>query len=289
MQAHPTCVLDCENELGECPIWCPTDQVLWWIDVARPTLWRFDPASGAQDSWSLPKPPTAIAMRRRGGLLILFRRGYALVETPQPGATIEQTHSLELGDERFNDGKVDPAGRMWVGSMDRKLKNPIGRLYRFAPETGLHPVDEGFILSNGLGWSPDARTQYFAETRSRNIYSYDYDKASGAIGPRRVFATIDGDGGPDGLTIDAKGHVWVAIFGSGAIHRYRPNGTLALRLNLPIAHPTSCTFGGEDLRTLYITSSRMSIEGDAQRMPQAGGLWAVRLDLAGQPETRLYD
>jgi sugar lactone lactonase YvrE len=143
------------------------------------------------------------------------------------------------------------------------------------------------VLSNGLGWSPDARTQYFAETHSKRIYRYDYDKATGALGPRRVFATVEGEGGPDGLTVDAEGHVWVAIFGNGAIHRYRPDGILALSLELPFDHPTSCTFGGEDLRTLYITSSRLSIEGHAQRTPQAGGLWSVRLDVAGQPEERL--
>jgi Gluconolactonase len=287
MHAQPTCVLACDNDLGECPIWCPTTRRLWWIDVARPTLWRFDPATGASESWPLPKPPAAIALRRSGGLLILFRRGYAVIDAPSLGTAIKQTHTLDLGDERFNDGKVAPDGRMWVGSMDRGMKSPIGRLYRFAPDDGLQTMDEGFVLSNGMGWSPDGRTLYFAETRSKRIHRYDRDPASGAIGTRRLFATLDGDSAPDGLTVDAAGHVWVAAFGGGAVHRYRPDGTLALRLSLPVEHPTSCTFGGEDLRVLYITSARRGIEGNARPTPQAGGLWAVRLDVAGLPETRL--
>ncbi|MBK4720915.1 SMP-30/gluconolactonase/LRE family protein [Azospirillum sp. YIM DDC1] len=291
MHAQPTCVLACDNELGECPIWCPTTRRLWWIDVARPTLWRFDPATGASENWPLSKPPAAIALRRSGGLLILFRRGYALIDAPPPGAAIGQTHGLDLGEERFNDGKVAPDGRMWVGSMDRALKSPIGRLYRFTPDdgadSGLQPMDEGFVLSNGLGWSPDGRALYFAETRSKHVYKYDRDPVSGAIGTRQLFTTLDGEGVPDGLTVDAAGHIWIAAFGGSAVHRFRPDGSLASRTALPVEHPTSCTFGGDDLRVLYITSARRGIEGNARAMPQAGGLWAVRLDVAGLPETPL--
>ncbi|MDC3991896.1 SMP-30/gluconolactonase/LRE family protein [Pseudomonas aeruginosa] len=289
MQIQFTCVVDCSNELGECPLWSPTENVLWWIDVANPALWRFNPSTNRSDNWPLPKPPTVIALRENGGLLIVFRRGYALIDSLEPGAVIDQQHQLELGDERFNDGKVDRMGRMWVGTMDRKLTRPIGQLYRFNIGHDMEAVDQGFVLSNGIGWSPDATTMYFAETHSKSVYAFDYALHTGAVTNRRVFARIENEGGPDGLTVDSAGNVWVAVFGGGAIYKFSPCGRLLDRLITPIAHPTSCTFGGTDLQTLYITSSRMSLEGqESTDSKYSGGVWAVRInDHRGQPENLL--
>lgn len=279
MSAEVSCVIDCANELGECPLWSPKDNVLWWIDVAKPTLWRFDPARNTTSSWPLPKPPTVLALRENGGLLIVFRRGYALVDALEPGTLIEQQYASDLAEERFNDGKVDRLGRMWVGTMDRKLSRPIGQLYRLSIDQPVQAVDQGFVLSNGIGWNPESTLMYFAETHSKNIYVFDYDLKNGTAINRRVFANIGGEGGPDGLTVDVYGNVWVAVFGGGAIYKYAPDGQLTQQLAFPTAHPTSCTFGGADLQTLYITSSRMSLEGESSTdSAQAGGMWAVQID-----------
>lgn len=291
MSADVTCAIDCKNELGECPLWSPKDNVLWWIDVAKPTLWRFDPARNTTSSWPLPKPPTVLALRENGGLLIIFRKGYALVDALEPGMLIEQQHELDLAEERFNDGKVDRLGRMWVGTMDRKLKRPIGQLYRLSLHQPVQAVDRGFVLSNGIGWNSESTLMYFAETHSKNIYVFDYDLQNAMATNRRVFANTAGEGGPDGLTVDAHGNVWVAVFGGGAIYQYAPDGQLIQKLAVPTAHPTSCTFGGPDLRTLYITSSRMSLEGEASTgTAHAGGVWAVQISNSrGQIEAFLAE
>jgi sugar lactone lactonase YvrE len=208
-----------------------------------------------------------------------------MLGVPVPGSSIEQQQQLDLGEERFNDGRVDHSGRLWVGTMDRQLSRPIGRLYRFDAGSP-RAVDQGFVLSNGIGWSPDSSVMYFAETHSRRVYTFDYDLGSGSARNRGVFVQMTGPGGPDGLTVDAQGNVWVAVFGGGAIEQYRPDGTLARRLVLPFKHPTSCTFGAHDLQTLFITTSSMGLAGEPSAGPvPAGGVWAMRVDDAvGQRE-----
>ncbi|EHK76512.1 putative senescence marker protein-30 (SMP-30) [Sinorhizobium meliloti CCNWSX0020] len=284
------CIVDCRNTLGECPLWSAEDQCLWWIDVADPRLWKFVPSSLEVSSWRLTKPPAALVLRPEGGLLVIFRKGFSVIDRLQPGDVIDQEHPLNLGEDRFNDGRVDAAGRIWIGSMDRKLVRPLGRLYSFSEGT-LSPMDEGFALSNGIGWSPDWRTMYFAETQARSIYAYEFDLDRGAISNRRIFASTSGEGGPDGLCVDSDGNVWVAVFGGGRIERYSPSGEPLGPLELPNAHPTSCTFGGRELDTLFVTSSTMKIDGGSvgeQEFP--GGLWSVRLpNVNGQLEAVLKD
>ncbi|WP_063719371.1 SMP-30/gluconolactonase/LRE family protein [Paraburkholderia xenovorans] len=290
MQTTPTlaCAVDCHNVLGESPIWSPLEQALWWIDVANPTLWRHDPASGALDQWSLPRPPAVIALRRNGGLLLLFRRGYLLLDRPAPGDIIAEPVPFALDADRLNDGKVDQAGRMWVGSLARDLVSPVGQLYRFGTDRALHPVDRGFTLSNGIGWSPMQTTMYFADTHSKTVHAYDFECTSGTLANRREFIRISGHGGPDGLTVDANGNVWVAVFGAGAVHCYRPDGVLARAIELPTAFPTSCTFGGPGLDTLYVTSASMNLDGEAvSGTASTGAVWAVEAVGPGQPESLL--
>jgi len=285
--SEAVCRVTSANELGECPIWCPFERVLYWIDVARPRLWKHDPASGQSQHWSLPKPPVAIALRKSGGLLIAFRSGLMLAEHAGAALVPLPWGTAELGEGRFNDGKVDRAGRFWIGSLDRKLRDPIGKLYRLGAAGILEAVDQGHTLSNGIGWSPDDRYLYFAETQTRNIYRYDFDLESGRVSNRIVFASVeDGPGGPDGLTVDRAGDVWSVIFDRGCINRYRPDGSLAQTLLLPVTRPTSCTFGGDGLETLYVTSARTGLSERAlAAQPQAGGVWAIETGRTGQAES----
>jgi sugar lactone lactonase YvrE len=274
------CVVDCRNQLGEGALWCPLEQRLWWIDIQKPTLWRLQPG-GAVQHWPLPKPPGSFALRKDGGFLFAFRSGLATLD--KPGAEVKWLPGLEPGDERFNDGKCDRAGRFWAGTMDRKLGSAIGRLYRVAPDFKLEAMDRGFTISNGIGWSPDNRTMYFTDTPSRRIYRYDFDAASGTIANRRVFVEVDpGDGGPDGMTVDAEGCVWSAQFDRWCVNRYDPDGKLERSVRLPVQRPTTCMFGGPDLDTLYITSAAMGL-GDQKN---AGGLFALDPGVRGLPEPR---
>jgi sugar lactone lactonase YvrE len=149
-------------------------------------------------------------------------------------------------------------------------------------------VDRGFTIANGIGWSPDDRTMYVTDTHARRIYRYDFDRATGRAANRQVFVEIEpGAGGPDGLTVDADGHVWSAQFDRGCIDRYRPDGRLESRIELPVQRPTSCTFGGADLDTLYVTSARMDLTPDAlAAQPESGGLFALVPGVRGIPEPR---
>ena len=268
--SHARCVVECGNVLGEGAIWCAREELLWWIDIATPTLWRFAPRSGEVAHWPLPKPPGSFALREGGGFLFAFRSGFATLEEPGAEPKWLEPAGLELGEERFNDGKTDRAGRFWAGTLDRKLSRPIGKLYRLERGFRVASMDQGFTISNGIGWSPDDRTLYFTDTPSRRIYCYDFDRASGEIAKRRVFVEAEpGPGGPDGLTVDAEGGVWSAQFDRGCVHRYAPDGKLERSVRLPVQRPTSCMFGGAELATLYVTSASMELASQ----PQAGGLF----------------
>jgi L-arabinonolactonase len=282
------CVVDCRNALGEGPLWCPIKRDLWWIDISRPSLWRFDPASSLHESWPLPKPAGSFALRKDGGFLFAFRAG--LVTLDHPGGKLDwlEPAGLDLGDSRFNDGKTDRAGRFWAGTFDRRLAYSIGTLYRVEPGFRVTAMDRGFKLSNGIGWSPDNRTMYFTDTPSKRIYAYDFELASGSVTNRRTFVEVAaGHGGPDGMTVDAEGYVWSAQFDRGCVNRYAPDGRLERTVRLPVQRPTSCMFGGPDFETLFITSARMDLDERALgEQPLAGGVFALEPGVKGLPETR---
>ncbi|MFN2644110.1 MAG: SMP-30/gluconolactonase/LRE family protein [Burkholderiales bacterium] len=282
------CVVDCRNVLGEGALWCVREQVLWWIDIANPALWRFEPRSGAVSHWPFAKPPGSFALREKGGFLFAFRAGFATLERPGGELKMLEPAGLELGDERFNDGRCDRAGRFWAGSMDRKLSRAIGALYRLDPSLLVTAMDRGFTISNGIGWSPDDRTMYFTDTPSCRIYRYDFDAASGAIGERLVFVQAEaGQGGPDGMTVDAEGCVWSAQFDRWCINRYTPDGKLERSVRLPLQRPTSCAFGGPELATLYVTGACIGLdEATLAKQPYAGGVFPIDVGVKGLPEPR---
>ena len=282
------CVVDCRNVLGEGALWCPREQRLWWIDIASPSLWRFEPRSGRVEHWPLPKPPGCFALRKDGGFLIAFRNGFATLSEPGGELRWPDIPGLTLGDERFNDGKVDRAGRFWTGTLDRKLGAAIGQLYRVEPGLRVAAMDRGFTISNGIGWSPDDQAMYFTDTPSHRIYRYNFDAATGQIANRRVFVEVEpGHGGPDGMTVDAQGYVWSAQFDRWCINRYAPDGKLDRSLHMPVQRPTTCMFGGSDLSTLYVTSARMDLAADAlAAQPHAGGVFALEPGVRGLPEPR---
>jgi sugar lactone lactonase YvrE len=277
-----TCVVDGKNVLGEGALWCPREQRLWWIDISKPSLWSWRPRTGEVEHWALPKPPGSFALRERGGFLFAFRSGLATLE--KPGAELEWLEIPGLGDERFNDGKTDRAGRFWAGTMDRKLGSAIGGLYRIEAGFRVRAMEKNFVtIANGIGWSPDDRTMYFTDTPSRRIYRYDFDRARGEVTNRRVFVEVErGHGGPDGMTVDAEGFVWSAQFDRWCVNRYAPDGRLERTVRLPVQRPTTCMFGGADLSTLFVTSASFDVEGQAQ----AGGVFALEPGVRGLPEPR---
>jgi sugar lactone lactonase YvrE len=276
------------NLLGEGPLWCAREQALWWIDARGPSLWRWDSESGGVQSWRLPKLPATLALLEDGDLLIVFRSRFAVLLRSDEALRWLDTPRIPSADERFNDGKVDRRGRFWVGTIDRALSRPLGGLYCF-DASGVRAVDAGFALSNGIGWSPDDRTLYFAETRERRVYRYDFDPHTGTASNRRIFVELpEGGGVPDGLTVDADGGVWCALFGRSCINRYWSDGTLDRSIPLPVSRPTSCAFGGRDMRTLFITTARFGLDGEQLAAePHAGAVLAVDVPETGLVEPRI--
>jgi len=189
---------------------------------------------------------------------------------------------------RFNDGRTDPRGRFWAGSMNENRDANTACLYRLDPDLEVTAMIPDIMISNGLAWSPDARTMYHSDTPARTVWMWDFDVATGAIANRRVFARFDGDKDrPDGAAVDSEGCYWSAFYGAGKVVRLSPRGKRIAEYPLPALAPTMCAFGGPDLKTLYVTSARQRREAEElARLPLSGGLFAMRVDVAGMPEPK---
>ena len=277
--------LSLRPDLGESPVWHRGEGALYWVDVRKPTINRFDPETGRNEEFIAPEPVHAIALTRSHRLLAVLEASLAFVDC-KAGAVEPLTDVVEGIEDNLNDGRCDRAGRFWVGSKARDWVKPIGGLFRFDPDGSLHRLDEGIQLANGLGWSPDNRTMYFIDSQPRVIYAYDFDFTAGTVRNRRVLVRIAEEHGlPDGMTVDAEGFLWVAQWNGWRIVRYDPDGAVERVIRMPVARPTSCMFGGPDLRTLYVTSGTMRMTPDEiAAQPRAGNLFAIDTDIQGLPE-----
>jgi sugar lactone lactonase YvrE len=282
------CVADVRAEVGEGPAWDDRAGVLWWVDIKGQRLFRFDPASGENRAWAMPERIGCVVPRQAGGLIGAFQTGFKWID-PESGAVtpIVDPEPNRPGN-RFNDGKCDRRGRLFAGTMDDAEVACTGTLYRLDPDLSIHVVRRDVHLSNGLDWSPDDRLMYYTDSLRRLIWVYDYDAARGAVANERVFARIPENAGvPDGLCVDAEGFVWSAHWGGWRVTRYAPDGRIERMLEMPVPQPSSCTFGGPGLATLYVTSAAIGMsEADLAKAPQGGGLFAVEVDVRGQPVAR---
>ena len=280
---------DVRDVLGECPLWDDRRHGLWWVDIRAPLL-RFLPADGGEvQSWPMPSLIGSIALTddARGRVLVALSTRLALFDP----ATGEFEALVEPGFDdpelRFNDGRCDRQGRFWVGSMHNLTRGPVGRLYRFDARDGLVEFAQGICIPNSLAFSPDGRTMYFADSLRHTIEAFDYDVGTGRPGPARHFASQPAPAFADGSCIDAGGGLWNAEFHGARLVRYAPDGRVDRVVALPVKRPTCCTFGGPDLRTLYVTttSQRMS-EAERAAEPLAGALLALDVGMRGLPEPR---
>jgi sugar lactone lactonase YvrE len=286
---EPVLVLDARAELGECPVWAADEQALYWVDITGRALHRFDPATGADRAWPLPKPCGSFGLRESGGALLALSDGFASFDF----ATGEVVTLVGPDDQppgtRFNDGKVSPDGRFFAGTMDEEtLSRPIGTLYRLDPDGSLHDVVDGLIVSNGLAWSADGATMFHSDSKAQVVWTYDYDAATGTPGNRRVLARPTEEiGRPDGAAVDVEGYYWSAGISAGVLNRWAPDGTLDRSIPLPVSNPTCPCFGGPDLRTIYVTSLRHDLPADAlAAKPASGGIVALQVDVPGVPVAR---
>jgi sugar lactone lactonase YvrE len=285
-QASVQLAVAADAVLGESPLWSAAENALYWVDIKNPRLYRHDPASGVTRVTPMPEPIGAVALHAGGGLVAALRSGFALIDTGGVAQPVFARPEAELPENRFNDGKCDRAGRFWAASMNDGERGATGHLYRVEGMQRCSRMESGFVIGNGLGWSPDNRVFYFTDSVARRIYAYDFAIENGEIANRRVFAAVPDEAGfPDGLCVDAEGDVWSAHWDGWRVTRYAPDGRIVDVLRMPVPRPTSCAFGGPDLDTLYVTSARIGLDATALgKAPWSGSILAIRTGSRGLPE-----
>lgn len=288
MRSPFECVLDAKAQLGECPTWSSEEQVLYWVDINAPSLNRFDPATGANRVWPMPQSIGSFALRPHGGFVAALRDGIWLLDSEARLGRRVAEAPYDPSSHRFNDGRCGPQGLFWVGSMNERRDARSAHLYRLDAGGELTAMFGDIMISNGLAWSPDQRTMYHADTVQRAVCEWDFDAATGTLSNRRMLAQfIHEDERPDGAAVDSEGCYWSAFYGGGRIVRLAPDGIKVAEYAVPAVCPTMCAFGGPDLKTLYVTSARQRREADElARWPQSGGIFAMRVDVAGLPEPK---
>jgi L-arabinonolactonase len=275
------------NLIGESPVWSVREQALYWVDVEARLVQRLATATGEIARWTVPEVTSCIGLRRRGGLVAGTRVGLVLVDTTTGAVTPIAHPEADLPGNRFNDGKVDRAGRFWAGTKNiANSPETSGSVYRLDPNFEVHRIDRGISCVNGIAWSPDDRVMYLCDTWLRRIYAYDFEPGAGTGHNRRLFAAVaTEDGYPDGLTVDAEGFAWNAHYDGWRITRYAPDGRVDRVVRMPAQHVTSLTFGGADLRTLFVTSASLRLTpAERERQPQAGHVFAFEPGVTGLPE-----
>ena len=282
-------VLQIPTILGEGPLWSVDEQVLYWLDIFRPTINRFDPATGTNQVIAVSEPIYALGLGEDRDFVAAMESGFALLSSD--GATSRRLANPNAGQNvNFNDGKVDVRGRFWSGTMARDWKSPIGVLYRVGKDGNPQAMEHGIILSNGIAWSPDSSEMYFTDFGRRCIYAYDFELGNGRIARRRTLIVFgEGEGSPDGITVDAEGGIWVAHWDGWCVTRHSPDGRITGKIRVPVPRPTSVMFGGRNLDTLYITSATMHLtQEQLSAAPLSGGLFAVAPGVTGLPEHKFH-
>jgi sugar lactone lactonase YvrE len=270
------------SELGESPVWDAARGELHWVDIDRGLVHRR--GAGRPDvTLDVGQPVGCAVPRAKGGLALALRDGFAVLPPGEDGpARLVAPVEAERPSTRMNDGACDARGRFFAGTMSLAGDTRSGALYRLDPDLSVTRVLPGVSVSNGIGWSPDGALLYHVDSPRGRVDVYDFDSARGTLAGRRAVIPVAPDRGvPDGLTVDAEGGVWVALFGGAAVHRYAPEGTLEEVLELPVSSVTSCTFGDADLATLYVTTATRG----AAHEPLAGALFACRPGVAGLAAT----
>jgi sugar lactone lactonase YvrE len=270
--------------LGEAPVWEPRTASLVWVDITAGVVHRWNPQTDEHGELAVDGEVSAAVPRAGGGLVLAVDHSLILHDedgTQRTLATVE----LDAPDNRFNDCRCDPAGRLWAGTMSKQRQPGVAALYRLTTDGELRQMISGTTISNGLAWNLHGDRMYFIDSTTQRIDLFDFDAASGTLSDRRPLVAISpADGLPDGMTVDAEDGIWVALFGGGCIRRYTGSGVLDAIVEFPVSNPTCPTFGGVDLDTLYVTTARHRLTPDQRRRePLAGALFAFQPGVRGRP------
>ena len=286
MQASPNvqCVADVHALLGEGPVWVANEAALYWVDIKGRKIFRRD-ERGQVEQWETPLRVGSLVPCASGGFIAGTDQGIGTVDLDSGRFKIVENPEADLPGNRFNDGKVDRHGRFWAGTMDDREKHARGTLYRIDPGFDIRRIDAGYRVTNGPAFSPSGDLMYHNDSARRLTYAFDLD-GDGKATNRRAFATYGADEGyPDGMTVDAEACLWIAFWDGGCVRRYSPEAECLATIELPVARPTSCAFGGPNLDRLYITSASIGLDEAARSVqPLAGGLFMTLPGVAGLPE-----
>lgn len=279
-----SCIADSRAILGEGPVWVAREQALYWLDIKGQAMFRWS-GEGPYERWGTPFRIGSLAPRSAGGFVAGTERGFAFVDPRAARYEPFADPEPDRPGNRFNDGKLDRDGRFWAGTMDDAEREASGALYRLDADLDWQLMDDGYRVTNGPAFSPDGRIMYHNDSARQLIYAFDLD--AGEPRNRRVFASFgEGDGYPDGMTVDAEGCLWVAFWDGWCLRRFAPDGERLERIELPVQRPTSCAFGGPALDMLFITSARIGLDENSLAMqPSAGGLFMLRPGVSGVPDT----
>jgi sugar lactone lactonase YvrE len=270
--------------LGEGPCWDAVSQLLYWVDIVEKRVYVYDPAQQTKRMIQLELSPGTIVPRKSGGVALAMDRGFYALDLETEQLTLLADIPTEPAGNRFNDGKCDAAGRFWAGTMPLAGSLPDGSLYSLEQDHKVRHHLGGIYCSNGIAWNADNTVMYYIDSLTRQVEAFDFNLETGEIGNRRSVIRIpEGEGLPDGMTIDSDGMLWVAQWDGHKVSRWDPHsGERLEEIPLPAARVTSCTFGGEQLDELYITTARNGLSEDAlAETPHAGGLFKIKTNVRG--------
>ena len=280
-------IVDCKNEHGEGVFWNPSDGRIWWTDIQGRALWSFDPVTTQSTSIPMEDRVCCFAPRAAGGLIVAYSDRVVLFDPETKQETLVTLFEPENPETRLNDGRTDRQGRLVVGGMNEVSGKPDSSVISFDGNMKVQTLIDQISCANSICFSPAGNTMFFADTPDREILAFDYEKGRGTLTNKRLHASFKQEPGlPDGSCVDAEGGVWNAEWEGHRVVRVAPNGTIDRVIDVPVWKPTCCAFGGPNLDTLFITSSRlMSDEATLKKEPSAGGLFAVKPGIRGVVDT----
>lgn len=270
------------NQIGEGPVWLHDQQRLLWVDITSQTLLWFDPRSGGVETLDVGRDVGAVVPAESGKLMAAVVDGFLEIDPESGSRHLVAEVEADQPANRMNDGKCDSRGRFWAGTMGYDIRSDAAALYRLNTDCRVETILQPVTLSNGIDWSPDDRLMYYVDSATQRLDVFDYEPELGRLSNRRTLLEVSkAEGVPDGLTVDAEGCIWLALWGGGAVRRITAEGEVDMVVSLPVSQVTSCAFGGADLGDLYITSAARGVSE-----PGAGSLFRCRPGVKGRPANR---
>ncbi|TMF66290.1 MAG: SMP-30/gluconolactonase/LRE family protein [Chloroflexi bacterium] len=281
-------VADLRNVIGEGPVWLEDEQRLVWVDIKGHHVHWLDPKTGRLEQIDVSADVGAVAPTTSGALIAAAGNGFQALDQKSGRIKTLAVAEPDRPGNRMNDGKCDSRGRFWAGTMADDETPGAGGLYRLNLDYTVDRMLSDVTVSNGLDWTADDRLMYYIDSASHRVDVLDFESSAGTIANRRPLIQIDkSDGMPDGMTLDAEGGLWVALWGGWSVRRYRPDGSFDLEIKIPASKVSSCVFGGPDFSDLYITTAASGLsEKQLEKQPHAGGLFRCRPGHGGRPPYR---